>query len=258
MQPIDCILHLIFYELKFIKMKNSIYYLTAFICLSLLFFYSPLKGQDTRKYKLSGFKGVEIGGAFEVHLKKSSTFYVNAIGKNEDLEELQFDINKGVLEVTFKRTGRSWAFNWNRYGKITLQIGMPELKEAEFTGASKLLMSGFHNEEDIKLYFSGASKAIIEDIDAEKLSLELSGASKIKISGNVLKFNLSSSGASSVEAFPLVSRDADIELSGASKVEIGVKNSLNVNASGAAKVVYKGNPTISRDLSGAAVVRRAE
>lgn len=239
-------------------MKNSIYYLTAFICLSLLFFYSPIKAEETRKFKLSGFKGVEIGGAFEVHLKKSPTYFVSATGNEEDLDQLQFDISKGVLEVTFKNTGRAWSFNWNRHGKISIQIGMPELKEAEFTGAAKLLMSGFSNEEEMKLYFSGASKAIIEDVDATKLSIELSGASKIKISGNVLKFNLNSSGASSVEAFPLVARDADIDLSGASKVELGVKNSLNVNASGAAKVVYRGNPSVSRDLSGAAVVRRAE
>ncbi len=240
-------------------MKQSLYYVIAFICLSLLFFYSPLKGQDVRKYKLSGFRGVEIGGAFEVHLKKSPTYFVSAQGENEDLENLQFDIDKGVLEVTFKDSNRSWKFNWNnRHRNVVLQIGLPELKEAEFTGASKLMMSGFNNEEEIKLYFSGASKAIIEDIDAEKLSIELSGASKLQISGKAVKFNVEASGASKIEAFPLITRDSDVDLSGASKMEVTVKNSLHVDASGAAKVVFKGNPLVSKDLSGAAVVKRIE
>jgi len=237
-------------------MKNTLYYTIAFICLSLLFFYSPIKAQDIRKYKLSGFRGVEIGGTFEVHLKKSPTFIVTAQGDETDLENLQFDIDKGVLEVSFKNFKRSWRFN--NHKNIVLQIGLPELKEAEFTGASKLMMSGFNNEEDIKLYFSGASKGIIEDLDAEKFSIELSGASKLKLSGRVVKLNIDASGAASIEAFPMVSRDADISLSGASRVEVSVKNSLHVEASGAAKVVYKGNPLVSKNLSGAAVVKSQE
>jgi len=237
-------------------MKNTLYYTIAFICLSLLFFYSPIKAQDIRKYKLSGFRGVEIGGTFEVHLKKSPTFFVTAQGDETDLENLQFDIDKGVLEVSFKNFKRSWRFN--NHKNIVLQIGLPELKEAEFTGASKLMMSGFNNEEDIKLYFSGASKGIIEDLDAEKFSVELSGASKLKLSGRVVKMNIDASGAASIEAFPMVTRDADISLSGASRIEVSVKNSLHVEASGAAKVVYKGNPLVSKNLSGAAVVKSQE
>lgn len=240
-------------------MKTILFHWITVIFLSLLFFISPLHGQDTRKFKLSGFRGVEIGGAFEVHLKKSTTFFVTAEGEEEDLENLQFDIDKGVLEVSFKDSYKSWKFNWKKNRRnVVLQIGLPELKEAEFTGAAKLLMSGFSNEEDIKLYFSGASQGIVEDLDAEKFSVELSGASKLKISGKVVKLNVNASGASSISAFPLITRDADVELSGASRAELAVKNSLKVDASGAAKVIYKGNPLVSKDLSGAAVVKRME
>lgn len=240
-------------------MKNILSFWFAFICLSLLFFFSPLHGQDTRKYKLSGFRGVEIGGAFEVHLKKSPTFFVTAQGEEEDLENLQFDIDKGVLEVTFKDSHRSWKFNWkNNHRDVVLQIGLPELKEAEFTGAAKLLMSGFNNEEDIKLYFSGAAKGIVEDLDVEKFSVELSGAAKLKASGKSVKLNVCGSGASSFEGFPFTTRDADIDLSGASKAEVSIKNSLKVDASGASKVVFKGNPIVSKNLSGAAVVKRID
>ena len=240
-------------------MKTILFHWITIIFLSLLFFISPLHGQDIRKYKLSGFIGVEIGGAFEVHLKKSPNFFVTAEGEEEDLDNLQFDIDKGVLEVSFKDSYKPWMFKWKRNRRdIVLQIGLPELKEAEFTGAAKLLMSGFTNEEDIKLYFSGASKGIVEDLDAEKFSVELSGASKLKVSGKAVKLNVNASGASSFEALPLISRDADLELSGASRAEVTAKNSMKVDASGAAKVIYKGNPYVSKDLSGAAVVKRIE
>ena len=240
-------------------MKHIFIYISLFLCLALMLIYAPMNAQETKTYKLSGFRGVEIGSAFEVHLKKSPHFSVSAQGDSEDLDELRFDIDKGVLEVTFKDVGRGWNFNFkNRHQKVVILIGMPELKEAEFTGAAKVMLSGFSNEEDIKLYFSGASKGIVEDLDVEKLSVELSGASKLKVSGKAVKLNIDASGASTFEGFPFIARDADVDLSGASRAEVTTKNSLHVVASGAAKVVYKGTPTISKDLSGAAVVKKED
>ena len=238
-------------------MKTIYTTLALFISLLISFVSFPLRANEVRQFKLSGFRGVEIGSAFEVHIKKSATHSVSAEGASEDIDNLQFDIDKGVLEVYFKDSGRSWSFK-TRNHKVILHIGMPELKEAEFTGAAKMTLSGFTNEEEIKLYFSGASKGIIEAIEVSKLSLELSGASKVMVSGKTLKLNINANGASSIQAFPLQAKDADIDLSGASKAEISVKNSLRVDASGASKVAYKGNPTISRDLSGAAKVIHEE
>jgi hypothetical protein len=238
-------------------MKTIYTAIALFISLIISFISYPLRANEVRQFKLTGFRGVEIGSAFEVHIKKSATHTVTAEGESEDIDNLQFDIDKGVLEVYFKNTGRSWSFKPSSH-KVVLHIGLPDLKEAEFTGAAKVTLSGFTNEEDIKLYFSGASKGIIEDIDVSKLSIELSGASKVMASGKTLKLNINASGASSVQAFPLVARDADIDLSGACKAEVSVKNTLRVDASGASKVAFKGNPVISRDLSGAAKVIHAE
>jgi hypothetical protein len=94
---------------------------------------------------------------------------------------------------------------------------------------------------------------------ADKLVIDLSGATKVEMAGRVLKLSVGLSGASHVILNNLVARDVDVDASGASHVELNVQKSLRVDASGASKITYRGNPlNISKDLSGASTVRRAD
>ena len=105
---------------------------------------------------------------------------------------------------------------------------------------------------------SGAYHFDGESIQADKLVLELSGASHAKLSGRIAKLDLELSGASHLNAEELLSRDADIEASGASHAQVNIQKSLQVEASGASKVEYRGNPmNLTKDVSGASTVRRA-
>ena len=212
-----------------------------------------------KSFKVAGFQSLNIGNAFEIHIKKSNVYSLTAIGRAEDLQNIEVDLQGNTLEVGIKSNG-SWL-NWkwnNRNEKIILQISMPILRSAEFSGATKIEVLGFNNEEDCNLSLSGASRINLSDFNADKLSLELSGAAKVKISGQVIKLNYDASGASKLDAFDLFVRDADLELSGASDAMVKVQKSLRVNASGASKVIYKGNPNVSKDVSGASKVLRNE
>ena len=75
--------------------------------------------------------------------------------------------------------------------------------------------------------------------------------------GQVLKLTIDLSGESHLVLSDMIARDADVDASGASHVELNVQKSLRVEASGASKITYLGNPAISKDLSGASFVRRA-
>ena len=133
---------------------------------------------------------------------------------------------------------------------------MPKIKSANFSGATKVDFSGFEDVEECNFVVSGASKLHLVEFNADKLSLDISGAAHVKISGRIIKLNLESSGASKLDAADTFMRDADLELSGASHAILQVQKTLRVSASGASKVSYKGSPNISKDLSGASSVVR--
>ena len=99
----------------------------------------------------------------------------------------------------------------------------------------------------LKIKLSGASD-VQGNMNFENVDLNLSGASAVKVNGAVSNIKISASGASDVKNYGLVVNNCVADISGASDIKITVNNSLNVKASGASSLYYKGNPE-KKDVS---------
>jgi hypothetical protein len=242
-------------------MKNHLRIILSLLVISFssqAFAFAP--DQITKKIRVGNFHSLEIGSAFEIHVFKGNVNAISATGNEKGLEDLEVRLEGSTLVVSLDE---SYWKNWKNWkggsNKIVLNITMPQLRKAEFTGATKVFLEGFTDEEEMSLYCSGASKLSANKLVADKLIVELSGATKVEMAGQVLKLSLGLSGASHVILSDMIVRDADVEASGASHVELNVQKSLRVEASGASKITYRGNPlNISRDLSGASTVRKVD
>lgn len=242
------------------RMKNILIAVTCFLFLGISIETSASADLTTKKFKIGNFHSLELGHAFEIHITKASSCSITAIGNEKDLEEVEVELVGSKLNVSLDE---SYWSNWNNWKgstkKIIINITMPRLRDAEFDGASKVTLEGFTDEEEMTLHCSGASKVTTTRLVADKLVLDLSGATKVVMKGQVLKLSLSLSGASHVILSDMIARDADVDASGASHVELNIQKSLRVDASGASKITYRGNPlNISKDLSGASSVRRVD
>ncbi|MCZ2485480.1 head GIN domain-containing protein [Aquirufa antheringensis] len=204
----------------------------------------------TKKFKVANFKSIELGSAFEVHVHKGNTYAVSITGREKDIEDVEVNTSAGKLEIGYEE-GWNWSWN-NSRSRVIVNITLPRLESGEFTGACKVDLQGFTNEEEMRLLFSGAAKGFAEGLRTDKLRIELSGASDCRITGQSDYLKVDASGASHLKALEFLSRHADIEASGASSASVQVQKSLKVDASGASHVKYKGRPIISKDLSGAA------
>lgn len=204
----------------------------------------------TKKFKVANFKSIELGSAFEVHVHKGNVYAVSVTGKESDIDELEVSSSAGKLEISYEEKWK-WSWNNNR-SKMVINITLPRLSAGDFSGACKVDLQGFTNEEEMSLVFSGASKGLIEGLHADKLKIELSGASDCKITGHTDYLKVEASGASHLKALDFFARNVDVDASGASSAQVHVQKSLKVDASGASHVKYKGSPVIIKDLSGAA------
>ncbi len=214
--------------------------------------------QITKKIRVGNFQSLEIGSAFEIHVFKGNVYALSATGDEKALEDLEVRVEGSKLIIYLDESyWKSWK-NWKGgSNKIVLNITMPRLRDADFNGATKVTLEGFTDEEEMTLHCSGASKLSSSKLVADKLVIDLSGATKVEMKGQVLKLSLGLSGASHVILSDMIARDVDVEASGASHVELNVQKSLRVEASGASKIEYIGNPlNLTKDLSGASVVRR--
>jgi hypothetical protein len=209
----------------------------------------PPRGIATRNFDFRNFTSLQMGSAFRVHVTAGSTYSVSATGEQNDLDDLQAFVQNGVLVV---RYSNKWRASRQR---MDIDISMPALDQVNFSGAVVSDVTGFQNMDRIKFELSGASGCDFEGT-SKNLEFDLSGASHLEMYGESQYLNGKLSGASQINAFDLTVEASELSLSGASIAKVWVTKSLNVDASGASSVRYKGNPEIRKQLSGASTLRQ--
>jgi Putative auto-transporter adhesin, head GIN domain len=104
---------------------------------------------------------------------------------------------------------------------------------------------------------SGASSGNLTGINNESLTIDASGASKIKVEGAAKELRVDLSGACRLDAENLKSESVWVEASGASNATVFASNEINAEASGASCVRYAGEPKeVKKQSSGASSVKQ--
>ena len=104
---------------------------------------------------------------------------------------------------------------------------------------------------------SGASEIKL-DIKAPRINSQISGASSAVLTGETKDFVASGSGASHYRCFDLLTENTAVDISGACNADVFASVKLDVQASGASGVKYKGAAAITQDLSGASGIKKVD
>lgn len=176
---------------------------------------------------LSGFKGIDVGGVFQVEVTAGKEFSVVVEADDNLLPYVKTEVNGDVLKISSTERLKSSA-------PMRIRISAPNIESIEASGACKISVA---------------------DLKSSELRVDTSGASKVNIAGEASSLTIDVSGASNIDAANLKAENATVDASGASKVEVFVTGKLVSEASGASKIGYAGNPTsVTKDSSGAGKV----
>ena len=183
----------------------------------------------TESREISGFNAVDVGGVFQVDITAKKDFAVEIEADDNIIGLITTEVDGNVLKIGTERKISPTSL-------IRVHVFAPDIENLEVPGAANVALNG---------------------IDNPALSVDSSGASKIKIAGETAKLTVDVSGATQIDAEELNAGDADVEASGASHVNVKVSGSLRTEASGASKIVYIGEPSsVERKTSGASSVSR--
>lgn len=210
------------------------------------------------KFNCKDFSGLELSGIVEVNLVKSDSYKVEITLPNVLKEYLQVWVNNGVLKIGWNKNIPSKLQkelgNWT----CKAEIAMPKLRKLEMSGATSLKCDDTFDlgREEISLDLSGASKIKSLNVNAEKLDAEISGACSYKLTGNFNEAELDLSGAAS-GSFKINADKAEVDVSGAAKTNMdGNFGKIEVDASGACILNLNGKVgKLEVDASGASNVK---
>jgi hypothetical protein len=232
-----------------------------FLSVAVLLFASLAFAQQTmiadanaEQRTLSGsFNAIKISGGIDLYLSQYETESI-AVSASEDQfrDRIKTVIENGTLRIYYD--GDKFWNTGNK--KLKAYVSFKNLENLSASGASDVVVAGTIAVPSLRIDCNGASD-FKGAVKVDKLTIELSGASDAKISGIASDVSIQSSGASDVKAYDLVAENCTAKASGASDINITVNKELNIHASGASDVFYKGNAVI-RDLhsSGASTVAK--
>ncbi|WP_221390582.1 head GIN domain-containing protein [Dyadobacter sp. NIV53] len=208
----------------------------------------PPRGESTRTYDFRNFDELEMGHAFQVNVQEGAAYAVSATGELNDLDDLEIFVQEEKLVARYRNS-------WRNREPMNIDITMPTLAAVDFSGAIDSQIEGFSNLSKLEIELSGASKCDFIG-SAKTIDFDLSGASQLYLSGNGQFLDGELSGASQLDALDLPVEESDLKLSGASDAKVWASKFLEVDASGASSVRYKGDPAIKQNLSGGSTLRR--
>lgn len=202
----------------------------------------------TQIVELDELKGLHLSIPAKVTFKEAATQEIEIRSTQNVIDEILDDS---------RMLGTTWNVKTDKdcvrlENTIEISISVPTFSQIESSGAAEIQTEGaFSDIEQLVIDISGASELDLTIENLQFLSLKASGGSKITLAGDAKRSDLDFNGSVKLDAFGMVIEELDIAVSGAVEGEVTVEKDLMVTISGAGKVCYKGNPTITTDISGA-------
>ena len=212
----------------------------------------PSKIIITEQRYYETFTELDVSDAFEVDVTYADSDNKVSVEANQNLQsKIVTDITNGKLTIKLKPNIRIKSS-----ATLKVHITVPELSKIKASGASRIEFLNELNTNNLTLDLSGAS-SLTGNLNLSSCDFDLSGASNIDVTGNINTAKATLSGASSLSGYGCVIESLTIDLSGASNTSLTVNNTINVKASGASNLNYKGNASInSLDVSGASSINK--
>jgi hypothetical protein len=210
---------------------------------------TTIHAQETQIRNVSPFTKIEISGAVAVYYTYSDTLSLTVKAKTSEIEYVETKVEKGSLII-----GNKGRFSEPVY----VYVKHNQLSQLQLSGATSFNSTNLISTDTIYLSASGSSN-INAALKSQKIKSIQSGASVLSLSGTTDVFLAELSGASSLKAYSLISKNTDILATGASSSKIFVNGRLNANASGASNIKVKGDvKDISAEASPASSITRIE
>ena len=180
---------------------------------------------ETRE--LSEFDEVAFTGIGTLNIAMGDEELLEIEAEDNILPRIVTDVRGGRLEISFD--SERWETLIRPTEPIRYFLTVRSLKEVNLSGLG-----------DVQ----------IEEIESDKLVLTLSGAGRVKTSGEVNELEINVTGAGSYDGSDMKSERIDVNLSGAGSATVWVTEFLDVNISGLGNVRYYGEPEIRKTVTG--------
>lgn len=183
----------------------------------------------TEARDVANFRAIALSSAIEAEVTFGEAFAVTVSGDENLVPLVRTTVAGGALQVSTKGSYRT---------KLPLRVSivMPALSVLEITGAAR---------------------AVVQNVRAEGLTMQLSGSGVLELTGTAAAASVLISGSAALLGRGFTVANADVAISGAGAAEVAVTTRLVAKVSGAGALRYLGPVTdVVSDVTGSGSVKR--
>ncbi len=200
-----------------------------------------------KQVELPQILDVSSESSINITIMQGSEQKVIVSGYENLVESVDLQVVNGTLKTFLNYDGPSVS-NFN----LTIELVLPSIRKLGTKDSGNIDVDAFSDLEDLSLEIKGSGNIHFNKDFSVRNTLDalIDGSGSLVLSGTASSLDLDVKGSGSVKAFPLVAQDAIIKVSGSGTVEVQVVNTLEAIISGAGNVMYKGHPSITKQVSG--------
>lgn len=182
---------------------------------------SGVSARTTRA--LPAFERVHVTGAIELHFRPGSAHAIEIQGDDNLLALFESNVSGDTLKLSFG----SGSYK----PKVPFVVWIEAPRLAGLTSA-------------------GSLDADLEQLSGDEFELRTSGATKLRATGQVERASYEGRGSLDVDAFELRAGRVAIDTAGSATLRVTASETLDVDLKGSGEVRYRGNPKITKSVSG--------
>lgn len=187
--------------------------------------------RKTEKRDLGSFTSIQASGAYEMKVTCQQPASFEIEGDDNILPLIKTEVRDGVLHIHNEKS-------YNPTTVIMIRIGLADLN---------------------RFATDGAGDVSITNVKNEKLSVNSTGAARIKAEGQTKLIEINVPGAAKIDASNLRADRATVTVNGAAQVDVHASQQLDVTVSGVGQVTYYGNPgVVNKSVTGLGSVTKKE
>ncbi len=216
----------------------------------------PQYQTTTREYELKDFTKIDFHGIDTVELS-NGPYEISGRGRFIDLDRVDFQVEDGTLVLHQKSRAKLCFFCLGR-DSVAIKIQAPFINEISQSGITSLHGSLSHmSTSTMEIHLNGVTATDLT-IAAGNVVIDQDGASRLTLNGTADTINITQNGVSKFNGPNFVVKKATVTQNGDSYAYIHAINDLTAISNGISKIVYTGNPHITRDLSGNSQIMSAD
>lgn len=199
---------------------------------------------------VGSFDGIGVSGSFDVFLVAGDEGKID-ISVEENLEPyLVTEVSNGNLKIKWKPGTKIQTSN-----TTTITVHFKSIEKLAMAGSGDIVGKDIIKGSSMEIAVAGSGDIAVE-LEMGRVETAISGSGDIKLEGKAENFEAAVSGSGDVDAYDLITDNAELKISGSGSIGANVQKELVARISGSGKIKYKGQPRIEdTKVSGSGSIR---